>query len=113
MVVSVQWSFAIEASRVNFLPGDADRAGERVNALDLGYVKARVNRVAGETAAAGATYSAFADVNGDGRINAIDLGAVKARQNDALPEATVGAAGEAVVARGGAVDLLEDTAPIL
>jgi len=71
------------------LPGDADRAGGRVNALDLGFLKARANRNATEPPpATGLPYSPFADLNADGRINALDLGALKARLNDALPAAT-------------------------
>jgi hypothetical protein len=69
------------------LQGDADRAGGRVNAVDLGFVKARANRTANDPPGTGAQYIPFADANADGRINAIDLGAVKARLNDALPAA--------------------------
>ena len=70
---------------LDVLPGDADRAGGRVNAIDLGVVKARLNRAAGDAPATGAQYTPFADVNADGRIAATDLGAVKARLNSALP----------------------------
>jgi parallel beta-helix repeat protein len=70
---------------LNFLPGDADRAGERVTAADLAFVRARAGRVAGDTAAGGLPYSARADVNGDGRINVLDVNAVRARLGDGLP----------------------------
>jgi uncharacterized delta-60 repeat protein len=71
---------------LNTLPGDADRAGNKVNALDLGFLKARANRTATEAPpATGPAYSPFADVNADGRINALDMGALKSRLNNALP----------------------------
>jgi len=75
-------------TNLNVLQGDADRAAtHRVNAIDLGFVKARANTTSNDTATTGAVYTAFADLNGSGRIDAIDLGAAKARNNDALPPA--------------------------
>ena len=73
--------------RLNVLPGDADRAATtRVTAIDLGFVKARINRAVTDAPnPSGAQYTAYADVNGDAKINAIDLGGVKARLNDTLP----------------------------
>ena len=74
----------------NALRGNADRAFDRVNAADQGYVKARLNRSTTNPISpiGGAPpYSIFADVTGDGRINAADQGAVKARINSALPAA--------------------------
>jgi len=71
--------------RVNVLTGDADRSG-RVNAIDLGFVKARLNFASTDVPnPRAASYSAYADIDGNGRINAIDLGFVKARLNNALP----------------------------
>ena len=70
------------------LQGDADRAGGRVNALDVAFVKSRLNRTATQPPpTSGAAYSPFADVNADGRVNALDLAAVKSRLNKALPGA--------------------------
>jgi len=103
---------ATYALDLNALQGDADRAANaRVTAIDLGFVKARLNRTAGEAPAAGAIYTAFADVNGDGRINAVDLGAVKARVNDFLP-APLAPAGAAITADSMTKDLF-GTMPIL
>jgi len=71
---------------LNAVQGDADRgAAHRVNAIDLGFVRARLNTTPNDTSTPVAAYTAFADLNGDGRINAIDLGAAKARNNDFLP----------------------------
>jgi hypothetical protein len=63
------------------LQGDADRAGGRVTALDVAFIKARINR----TATSGGTYSPLADINADGRINALDVAAAKGRLGDTLP----------------------------
>jgi hypothetical protein len=63
--------------RVNILRGDANQDG-RVNALDLGLVKAKLNRTATNPGEGANGYSVFADVNADGSINALDLGYVKA-----------------------------------
>ena len=68
-----------------------------MNAIDLGFVKARATPTPTTAATTGATYTAFADFNGSGRIDAIDLGAAKARNNDILPAA--GGDGAAIVQR--------------
>jgi hypothetical protein len=75
--------------RFNVLPGDADRALNRVNAADQGYVKARLNRstTSPTSSTGGAPYTVFADVTGDGRVNAADQGLVKSRLNRGLPAA--------------------------
>jgi len=84
---------------LNPLQGDADRAPtHRVNAIDLGFVKARANTSTNDTATTGAIYTAFADLNGSGRIDAIDLGAAKARNNDSLPPAAAAAAAQLAAA---------------
>jgi hypothetical protein len=72
--------------RVNVLAGDASRDG-RVNALDLAFVRQRLNRTASDpdAGAGGAAYSPFADVTADGHINALDLAAVRQRLNSGLP----------------------------
>ena len=71
---------------INVLPGDVDRANNRVNANDMGFVRSRQNRNSTEVPPAGVQpYTPFADINGDGRINAVDVGTVRARQNDVLP----------------------------
>jgi len=80
------------AAPLNVLAGDADRNGA-VNALDLGNVKARLNRSTTNVGTGANGYSPFADVNGDGKINALDLAIVKQRLNNRLP-----AAGPAAVA---------------
>jgi uncharacterized delta-60 repeat protein len=67
-------------------PGDATLNG-RVDALDLGEVKRRLNSTT--TSSAGPGYSPFADLTGDGRVNALDLGAVKRRLNTRVPDASV------------------------
>jgi hypothetical protein len=70
---------------VHVLRGDASQDGS-VSALDLGQVKARLNRNATTNQGSGPTgYSVFADLNGDGQINAQDLGLVKAKLNSRLP----------------------------
>jgi hypothetical protein len=63
--------------RLNVLRGDANQDG-RVNSLDLGQVKAKLNSSATNPGAGASGYSVFADVNADGLINALDLGFVKA-----------------------------------
>jgi hypothetical protein len=70
--------------RVNVLTGDATQNG-RVDALDLSFVKQRLNRSATNPGVSGATYSVFADVDANGTISALDLSAVKARQNRSAP----------------------------
>jgi hypothetical protein len=72
--------------RINVLPGDITRDA-KVNALDLGDAKRRLNRAAGDGATGGGAFSAFTDVDASGRINALDLGAVKVRLNQVLPAA--------------------------
>jgi hypothetical protein len=76
-------------SAVDVLPGDATRDG-KVNALDLSGVRRRLNRAAGEPAAAGGSgYDLFADVTADGRINSVDLAAVRQRLNTRVGGAAV------------------------
>jgi len=70
--------------RVNVLTADATQDGQ-VNALDLSFIKQRLNRTALNPGASGATYSVFGDLNGDGKINALDLSAAKQRVNRHLP----------------------------
>jgi hypothetical protein len=72
------------AFKVHVLTGDATQNG-RVDALDLSFVKQRLNRSATNPGTTGATYSVFADVDANGTINALDLSAVKARLNRSLP----------------------------
>ena len=64
------------------LPGDADRRGGRVTALDV----AEVRRRAGTTAAA-ARYSLYADLNASGFINSIDLSIARWAVDRSLPAA--------------------------
>jgi serine-aspartate repeat-containing protein C/D/E len=71
----------------NTLPGDATGDG-RTNALDLAFVKRRLNR----SAASGAAYSLFADLTGDGRTNALDLAVLRRHLNRRLPPASATAA---------------------
>jgi hypothetical protein len=70
--------------RINVLTADATRDGS-INALDLAYAKARLNRTAANPGTGTNAYSVFADVNTDGRINALDLGIIKGRLNRRLP----------------------------
>jgi hypothetical protein len=72
------------AFTVNVLGGDATGDGV-VNALDLGQIKARLNRSTSNPGSGNSRYSVFADVTADGRINALDLGAAKLRLNQRLP----------------------------
>jgi hypothetical protein len=72
------------AFRFNVLRGDANQDGA-VNALDLGQLKAKLNRTATNPGAGTTGYSVFADLNADGQINALDLGIGKARLNTRLP----------------------------
>ena len=86
--------------------GDATGDG-RVNAADLGQLKARLNRNATTNQGTGNTaYSVFADLNADGQINAQDLGIAKARLNNAIPLT------EPVALAGGATSLLFSTTAI-
>ena len=68
---------------VPILPGDANRDG-RVNALDLAFVRRRLNTRA--TGTNSERYDVFADVNADGAINALDLALVRQRLNSSLPD---------------------------
>ena len=70
--------------RFNVLRGDANQDGA-VNALDLGQLKAKLNRTATNPGTGTTGYSVFADLNADGQINALDLGIGKARLNTRLP----------------------------
>ena len=75
-----------ETVLLNSLQGDADRNNGRVNANDVGTVRSRQNRNAGEVPPAGlAPYSAFVDLDANARINANDVGTVRSRVNDFLP----------------------------
>lgn len=47
----------------------------------------RLNRTSSEAPPAGAAYSVFADLDGNGRIQISDVNTVKARINDVLPAA--------------------------
>ena len=71
------------AFRFNVLRGDATQDG-RVNALDLSFIKQRLNKTATNPGTV-APYSPFADLTADGSINALDLSAARARLNNALP----------------------------
>lgn len=66
--------------RLNVLGGDATGDGT-VNALDLSFIKQRLNRIATNPGQGSAAYSVFADLTSDGQINALDLAAVKQRLN--------------------------------
>jgi hypothetical protein len=71
--------------RLNVLRGDANQDGS-VSALDLGQLKAKLNKNATTNQGTGAgAYSVFADLNADGQISALDLGVAKARLNNKLP----------------------------
>jgi hypothetical protein len=71
---------------LNVLAGDVNGDGG-VNALDLGQIKARLNRTTTTPGAGNTGYTVFADLTSDGRINALDLGAAKLRLNSRLPRA--------------------------
>ena len=70
--------------RVNVLRGDATQDGV-VNALDISFIKQRLNRTATNPGTIGAVYSVFGDITADGSINALDLSAAKQRLNNRLP----------------------------
>ena len=70
--------------RVNVLAGDATQDGV-VNALDISFVKQRLNRTATNPGSGGAVYSVFGDLTADGSINALDLSGAKQRLNRRLP----------------------------
>jgi hypothetical protein len=65
--------------RFNVLPGDADQNGV-VNSIDL----ARVRRAYG-TSTPFASYSIFADLDGDGRSSGTDVLIARANQRRRLP----------------------------
>jgi hypothetical protein len=69
---------------VNVLSGDANRDG-RVNALDLAFIRSKLNLSTDNQRVGNGVYSAFADLNADTFINALDLGAAKQRLNSRLP----------------------------
>ena len=69
---------------VNVVPTDADRNG-RVTALDVSFVRQRMNKNASGPSTGPGGYSPFADFDAGGRINALDLSAVKQRLNLQLP----------------------------
>jgi hypothetical protein len=71
--------------RINVLRGDANQDG-KVNSLDLGVVKAKLNRTATNPGGGASGYSVFADVNADGLINVLDLGFIKAHPYRPLVE---------------------------
>jgi hypothetical protein len=73
--------------RLNVLGGDVTGDGQ-VNALDLSFIKQRLNRTALNPGVTGATYSPFADIDANGSINALDLSAAKQRLNRRLPTGT-------------------------
>jgi len=102
--------------RLNLLPADATRDGS-VDALDLGYVKQRLNLSIRRPGSGAATYTPYADVNADGRISALDLAAIKYRLNTRLPSGEPTPAlvspGTAALARGGATRDLLGAAPVL
>ena len=77
--------------RINVLRGDATQDGA-VNALDLSFIKQRLNKTATNPGTTGATYSPFADLT-VGSINALDLSAAKQRLNTRLPDANPTATG--------------------
>jgi hypothetical protein len=69
--------------QANVLAG-ATQSGQ-VSALDLSFIRQRLNKAATNPGSTGATYSPFADLNADGLINALDLAAAKQRLNRRLP----------------------------
>ena len=70
--------------RFNVLRGDATQDGQ-VNALDLSFIKQRLNKTATNPGSGTAAYSVFADLTSDGSVNALDLSAAKQRLNTRLP----------------------------
>ena len=69
---------------MNVLGGDATQDGV-VNALDLSFIKQRLNRTSTNPGSGGAVYRVFGDITADGRINALDLSGAKQRLNRRLP----------------------------
>jgi len=74
------------AMRLNVLPGDANRDG-RVTPLDLLRARVSVGRSTTNRGAGTSAYSAFNDVDGDGRISAVDVALINARSLTRLPSA--------------------------
>jgi hypothetical protein len=72
------------AFRIYILRGDATQDG-RVNALDLSFIRSKLNKTATNPGSGTTAYSPFADINPDGQINALDLSATRARLNTSLP----------------------------
>ena len=70
--------------RFNVLRADATQDGV-VNALDISFIKQRLNRTATNPGTTGALYSPFGDITADGTINALDLSGARARLNTRLP----------------------------
>src|SRR5207247_11365194 len=70
--------------RINLLGGDVSGDGQ-INALDLSFIKQRLNRTATNPGTSGATYSSFADLTADGLIHARDLPAAKHPPNPRPP----------------------------
>jgi hypothetical protein len=94
---------------VNVLPGDADRSG-RVSALDLSFVKQRLNTIPVSRPVPGG-YSVFGDFDAGGRISALDLSAVKQRLNTQLPPASPAPAPAAFTGPVFADRRIDDAAP--
>jgi len=93
-------------TRLRLLPGDVNR-DNRVNALDLGQVKQRLNRTVQNPGTGAGVYGVLQDANGDTRINALDLGIVKANLNRLVPAALAPAASPSA---GDGSKSLEETA---
>ena len=74
------------SSSLSVLTGDVDRNGV-VNAQDAADVRRRLGSSTTGTGTGAGAYSAFDDVNGDGRINALDQTLVLRRMGQALPAA--------------------------
>jgi hypothetical protein len=70
--------------RLNVLPADGDRSGN-VSAIDLSAVRTELGTSTSNPGAGAHSYTAFDDLNGDGRLNALDLAGVKQRLNTQLP----------------------------
>jgi hypothetical protein len=68
---------------LNVLRGNAT-GDDAVNALDLSYIRQRLNKTA-TNSGAGLVFSPFADITAVGAINALDLSAARQRLNGRLP----------------------------
>jgi hypothetical protein len=90
--------------RANVLPGDVNRTGGRVNALDVLQVRRRLGATIGspDGAASPRGYSAFCDVNGNGAVTAADVALVRSRYQTALPAAEPSAAAPPTLLSGAA-----------